>query len=108
MSGHQLMVSADIFRGRYRESYDEPKPLEPNQALAYTIPLPHLNHTFLPGHRLMVQVQSTWFPLYDRTNKYCLGEAKFDGFHEIAYGLNRGKLKPNTLMSPFENYTFTT
>lgn len=66
MSGYQLMVSADIFRGRYRESYDEPKPLEPNQALAYTIPLPHLNHTFLPGHRLMVQVQSTWFPLYDR------------------------------------------
>lgn len=66
MSGYQLMVSADIFRGRYRENYDEAKPLIPNQALAYTIQLPHVNHTFLPGHRLMVQVQSTWFPLYDR------------------------------------------
>jgi len=65
MSGYQLMVSADIFRGRYRENYDDPKPLEPDQVLEYTIPLPHLNHTFLPGHRLMVQVQSTWFPLYD-------------------------------------------
>ncbi len=66
MSGYQLMVSADIFRGRYRENYEDPKPLAPNRALAYAIPLPHLNHTFLPGHRLMVQVQSSWFPLYDR------------------------------------------
>ena len=66
MSGYQLMVSADIFRGRYREDYDQPRPLSPNQALAYTIPLPHVNHTFQPRHRLMVQVQSTWFPLYDR------------------------------------------
>jgi putative CocE/NonD family hydrolase len=66
MSGYQLMVSADIFRGRYREHFDDPKPLEPDQVLEYTIPLPHMNHVFLPGHRLMVQVQSTWFPLYDR------------------------------------------
>jgi putative CocE/NonD family hydrolase len=66
MSGYQLMVSADIFWGRYRDDYDEPRPLSPNQALSYTIPLPHVNHTFRPGHRLMVQVQSTWFPLYDR------------------------------------------
>jgi putative CocE/NonD family hydrolase len=66
MSGYQLMVSADIFRGRYRENYDVSNPLEPDQVLEYMIPLPQLNHTFLPGHRLMVQVQSTWFPLYDR------------------------------------------
>src|SRR6266571_1523539 len=66
MSGFELMVSADVFRGRYRESYEEPRPLPPDQVLAYTMPLPHVNHTFLPGHRLMVQVQSTWFPLYDR------------------------------------------
>lgn len=66
MSGFQLMVSADIFRGRYRESLEEPRPLTPNQVLEYTIALPHVNHTFQEGHRLMVQVQSTWFPLYDR------------------------------------------
>ncbi len=66
MSGYQLMVSADIFRGRYRESYEEARALEPGQPLAYAVPLPHVDHTFLPGHRLMVQVQSTWFPLYDR------------------------------------------
>ena len=66
MSGYQLMVSGDIFRGRYREDYEQPRPLKPDQPLKYTIPLPHVNHTFRPGHRLMVQVQSTWFPLYDR------------------------------------------
>jgi putative CocE/NonD family hydrolase len=66
MSGYQLMISADIFRGRYRENYEQPKPLQANTPLEFTIPLPHVNHTFLPGHRLMVQIQSTWFPLYDR------------------------------------------
>jgi hypothetical protein len=66
MSGYQLMVSADIFRGRYRESYEVARALEPDRALEYAVPLPQVDHTFLPGHRLMVQVQSTWFPLYDR------------------------------------------
>ena len=66
MSGYQLMISGDIFRGRYRESFESPRPIAANQALAYTIALPVVNHTFRPGHRLMVQVQSTWFPLYDR------------------------------------------
>jgi putative CocE/NonD family hydrolase len=66
MSGYQLMVSGDIFRGRYREDYENPHPIEAGEPLTYKIPLPHINHTFLPGHRLMVQVQSTWFPLYDR------------------------------------------
>jgi hypothetical protein len=66
MSGYQLMVSADVFRGRYRESLETARPLAPNQVLEYTLALPHVSHAFLPGHRLMVQVQSTWFPLYDR------------------------------------------
>jgi len=66
MSGYELMVSADIFRGRYRESYEVARPLEADQVLDYTLPLPQVDHTFQPGHRLMVQVQSTWFPLYDR------------------------------------------
>ena len=65
-SGFQLMVSGDIFRGRYRESYENPKPIGPDIALEYTIPLPHANHTFKTGHRLMIQIQSSWFPLYDR------------------------------------------
>jgi putative CocE/NonD family hydrolase len=66
MSGYQLMISGDVFRGRYRENHSKAKPVKANAALEYTIPLPHVNHTFQPGHRLMVQIQSTWFPLYDR------------------------------------------
>jgi putative CocE/NonD family hydrolase len=66
MGGYQLMVSADIFRGRYRESLEIAKPLAANQPLRYRFALPVANHVFLPGHRMMVQVQSSWFPLYDR------------------------------------------
>jgi putative CocE/NonD family hydrolase len=66
LGGYQLMVSADIFRGRYRESFETPKPIAASQPLPYRITLPTANHVFLPGHRLMVQVQSSWFPLYDR------------------------------------------
>jgi uncharacterized protein len=66
MSGYQLGIAMDIFRGRYRESLSDPKPLTPNVPLAYEFALPQTNHVFLPGHRIMVQVQSSWFPLYDR------------------------------------------
>jgi putative CocE/NonD family hydrolase len=66
MGGYQLMISADIFRGRYRESFDAPKPIAANEPLLYRFALPNANHVFLPGHRIMVQVQSSWFPLYDR------------------------------------------
>ena len=66
MGGYQLMISADIFRGRYRESLSIPKAIEPNKPLLYRFALPTANHVFLPGHRIMVQVQSSWFPLYDR------------------------------------------
>src|SRR5262249_40613587 len=52
--------------GRYREGLDNPKPIRPNAALTYRFALPTTNHVFLPGHRIMVQVQSSWFPLYDR------------------------------------------
>ena len=66
MSGYQLMISGEIFRGRYRNDYSTAKPIKSNEVLEYKIPLPVVNHTFKPGHRLMIQVQSTWFPLYDR------------------------------------------
>ncbi len=66
MGGYQLMVSGDIFRGRYRESFETPKPILSGEPLTYRFALPTANHVFLPGHRIMVQVQSSWFPLYDR------------------------------------------
>jgi putative CocE/NonD family hydrolase len=66
MGGYELAVSMDILRGRYREGFTEAKPLTPDTPLPYRFGLPTVDHTFLPGHRVMVQVQSSWFPLYDR------------------------------------------
>ena len=66
MGGYQLAISMDIFRGRYRESLETPKPIEAGKPLLYRFALPTANHVFLPGHRIMVQIQSSWFPLYDR------------------------------------------
>ena len=66
MGGYQLAVAMDIFRGRYREGFAEAKPIAANQPLPYRFALPAANHVFRPGHRIMVQVQSSWFPLYDR------------------------------------------
>jgi putative CocE/NonD family hydrolase len=66
MGGYELPISMDIFRGRYRESFATAKAISENAPLTYKFILPTANHVFLPGHRIMVQVQSSWFPLYDR------------------------------------------
>ena len=66
MGGYQLMISADILRGRYRDGPETAKRIPALQDQRYRFALPTANHVFLPGHRLMIQVQSTWFPLYDR------------------------------------------
>jgi putative CocE/NonD family hydrolase len=66
LGGYQQMLSADIFRGRFRTDFTKSTPIAANKPLPYRIELPHANHTFLPGHRIMVQIQSSWFPLYDR------------------------------------------
>jgi putative CocE/NonD family hydrolase len=66
MGGYQLPISLDIFRGRYRTSFEQPQAIASNQPLPYKFGLPNVNHVFQPGHRIMVQVQSTLFPLYDR------------------------------------------
>ena len=66
MGGYQLMISADIFRGRYYAGFDKPQAIPSGKPVTYRFELPTANHVFLPGHRIMVQVQSNWFPLYDR------------------------------------------
>jgi uncharacterized protein len=66
MGGYELPIATDIFRGRYRSSFEKPEPITPDQPLLYQFGLPMVNHVFEPGHRIMVQVQSTLFPLYDR------------------------------------------
>ena len=81
--GHfQMLLSAEVFRARYRNSFSKPEPMRPDQPAALTIDLRDKNHRFLKGHRMMVHVQSTWFPLIDRnpqvfTNIYNASEADF-------------------------------
>jgi putative CocE/NonD family hydrolase len=66
LGGYQLPITMDIMRGRYRDDPAKPTPIPSNVATKFTLPLPHADHVFLPGHRIMVQIQSSWFPLYDR------------------------------------------
>ncbi|MBI2731485.1 MAG: CocE/NonD family hydrolase [Sphingobacteriales bacterium] len=66
MSGYQLPVAMEVFRGRFRKNFSKPEPLTPNKVEEFVIDLHQINHTFLKGHKLMIQIQSTWFPVIDR------------------------------------------
>ncbi len=66
MGGYQLMVANDVLRGRFRKSFERPQPVIPNRVEPYAIDLHHIDHRFQKGHKIMVQVQSTWFPIIDR------------------------------------------
>jgi putative CocE/NonD family hydrolase len=66
LAGYELMVSSEVFRGRFRRSFEKPEPIKPDAILEYSFSLHTQNYTFLKGHRLMVQVQSSWFPIIDR------------------------------------------
>ena len=83
MGGYQLMVADDVLRGKFRKSFEEPVPLEPGKIEEFTIDLRTRNHLFRKGHRIMVQVQSTWFPLVDRNPQQFLDipTAKAEDYH---------------------------
>jgi predicted acyl esterase len=66
MSGYELPVAMEVFRGRFRKSFEKPTPFVPGKVEEIIIDLHQINHTFLPGHKIMVQVQSSWFPIIDR------------------------------------------
>jgi predicted acyl esterase len=66
MGGYQMLVRGEIFRGRYRKSFENPEPFTPGKIEEVKFELPSIAHQFKKGHRIMVQIQSTWFPLVDR------------------------------------------
>ena len=66
MGGYQMLVRGEVMRGRYRNSFEEPEPFVPGEVTQVRFELPDIAHSFLPGHRLMIQIQSSWFPLVDR------------------------------------------
>ncbi|HXK94951.1 MAG TPA: CocE/NonD family hydrolase C-terminal non-catalytic domain-containing protein, partial [bacterium] len=81
--GQQSLVRAQVFRGRYRNSYEFPEPFQPGEITEVSFEMPDILHTFQSGHRIMVQVQSTWFPFIDRNpQKYVpnIFEASEDDF----------------------------
>lgn len=66
MNGYQMLVRGEVMRGKYRNSFEKPEPFEPNKITTIKLCLPDIAHTFKKGHKLMIQIQSTWFPLVDR------------------------------------------
>jgi uncharacterized protein len=101
--GHfQMLVSAEVFRAKYRNDFRKPEPLVPNEPAVITIDLPDRNHRFRKGHRLMVQIQSTWFPLIDRnpqvfTNIY---EANASDFRSATHQVHRSGARASHLVLP--------
>jgi putative CocE/NonD family hydrolase len=103
MAGYQLMVANEVFRGRYRESFERPAPIPPNEVIAYTIDLHSQNYCFQRGHRIMVQVQSTWFPLIDRNPQTFVPnifEAKAADFQAAKQRIYRSLTYPSHLVLP--------
>ncbi|MGC2530274.1 MAG: CocE/NonD family hydrolase [Candidatus Acidiferrum sp.] len=100
LSGYELMISDEIFRGRYRNSFEKPEPLKPGEVTPFTIDLHTQDHVFKKGHRIMVQVQSTWFPLYDRNpQKFVpnIFEAKDSDYQKATQRIYRSKHFPSSV-----------
>jgi len=103
LAGYQLMVSNEVFRGHYREGFEKAKAIEPNKVLEYTWSLHTQNYTFKKGHRIMVQVQSTWFPIIDRNPQTFVPnifEAKESDFKAATHRVYRTPQYPSRVDVP--------
>jgi uncharacterized protein len=103
MGGYELMIADEVFRGRFWKSFEHPVPLVPNQITPFTIDLHTNDHTFLKGHRIMVQVQSTWFPIIDRNpQKYVpnIFLAKASDYQKVTQRIFRSKAHPSNVDIP--------
>jgi putative CocE/NonD family hydrolase len=100
LSGYELMIADEIFRGRFRNSFEKPEPITPGEVTHFTIDLHTANHVFKKGHRIMVQVQSTWFPLYDRNpQKFVpnIFEAKESDYQKATQHIYRSNRFPSSV-----------
>ncbi|MDH5759184.1 MAG: CocE/NonD family hydrolase [Gemmatimonadota bacterium] len=103
MAGYQFMVSNEVFRGRYREGFETPRPLVADSVLEYTWSLHTQSYTFRKGHRIMIQVQSTWFPLIDRNPQTFVPnifQAKDEDFHPATIRVHRGRGRASHVTVP--------
>jgi putative CocE/NonD family hydrolase len=103
MGGYQLMIANDVFRGRFRNSYSVPEPVNPDEVYEYKIDLHSINHVFKTGHRIMVQIQSTWFPIIDRNPQKFVSnifEAKETDFIKTQQRVFRSSEYPSHIKLP--------
>ncbi|UAK24290.1 CocE/NonD family hydrolase [Sphingomonas nostoxanthinifaciens] len=103
LGGYQLGVAMDIFRGRYRDSFEHPSAIPANKTVRIKFALPTANHVFLPGHRIMVQVQSSWFPLYDRNPQTYVPNiffAKPGDYKKATITVSRSSANPSAVWLP--------
>ena len=103
MGGYQLPISLDIFRGRYRDSFAKPSAIPAGKVQHYKFRLPTVNHVFQPGHRVMVQVQSSLFPLYDRNPQTYVPNiffAKPGDYKKATVTIERGGATPSAVLLP--------
>ena len=102
-NGYQLPIAMEVRRGRYLESNEHPKALPPNKPLLWTVPLRDRNHVFKAGHRVMVQIQSTWFPLIDRNPQKFVPNifaAKDSDFQSATQKVFRSSQYPSGIVLP--------
>lgn len=98
LGGYQMMVRSEAFRGRFRKSYSKPEPFSPNEPTEVEVPLQDVLHTFEPGHRIMIQVQSTWFPLVNRNpQKYVenIFKAQAEDYIDATHRVYRDNHRPS-------------
>ena len=102
MGGYQQLVRGEPFRAKFRNSFEKPEPLAPNQATAINFSLPDINHSFRRGHRIMVQIQSSWFPLTDRNPQKFLNipDAKPEDFQKANQRVYRGGAQSSAIVLP--------
>ncbi|MEW6129862.1 MAG: CocE/NonD family hydrolase [Acidobacteriota bacterium] len=108
MGGYQLMIANEVFRGRFRKSFVKPEALVANQVAEYKIDLHHVNHRFLKGHKIMVQVQSSWFPVIDRNPQTFVEnifKAKDSDYRVATQRIYRSKRYPSRVILPVEAQT---
>ncbi len=103
MGGYELMIGADVLRGRFRNGFEKPEPVEPNVPVEYRVDLLSRDHVFQKGHRIMIQVQSTWFPIIDRNPQTFVPnifEAKESDFQAATQRVFRSNKLPSAVILP--------
>jgi len=100
MGGYQLMIRGDVIRGKFRNSFEKPEPFEPNKVTRVKFELPDVQHRFLKGHRMMIQIQSTWFPLIDRNPQtFChIYKADEKDFQKAVQRVYRSQTHPSRIV----------